>query len=35
MRRRVRLLNVDVDDITMDELVGVFRHGLLLTSTST
>ena len=31
MRRRVRLLNVDVDDITMDELVGVFRHGLLLT----
>lgn len=28
---RVRLLNVDVDDVTMDELVGSFREGLLLT----
>jgi N-acetylglucosaminyldiphosphoundecaprenol N-acetyl-beta-D-mannosaminyltransferase len=28
---RVRLLNVDVDDITMDELVGSFREGMLLT----
>ncbi|HEX9486858.1 MAG TPA: WecB/TagA/CpsF family glycosyltransferase [Gemmatimonadales bacterium] len=31
MARKVRLLNVDVDDITMDELVGSFRDGLLLT----
>ncbi len=31
MGRRVRLLNVDVDDITMDELVESFRDGLLLT----
>jgi exopolysaccharide biosynthesis WecB/TagA/CpsF family protein len=31
MRRQVRLLNVDVDDITMDELVDSFREGLLLT----
>jgi exopolysaccharide biosynthesis WecB/TagA/CpsF family protein len=31
MGRRIRLLNVDVDDITMDELVGSFREGLLLT----
>jgi len=31
MRNRVRLLNVDVDDITMDELVEGFREGLLLT----
>jgi exopolysaccharide biosynthesis WecB/TagA/CpsF family protein len=30
-RGRVRLLNVDVDDITMDELVASFREGLLLT----
>jgi len=30
-RRRVRLLNVDVDDVTMDELVDDFREGLLLT----
>jgi exopolysaccharide biosynthesis WecB/TagA/CpsF family protein len=28
---RVRLLNVDVDDVTMDELVGSFREGMLLT----
>jgi exopolysaccharide biosynthesis WecB/TagA/CpsF family protein len=28
---KVRLLNVDVDDITMDELVDSFREGLLLT----
>lgn len=31
MHRRVRLLNVDVDNITMDELVGTFREGLLMT----
>jgi N-acetylglucosaminyldiphosphoundecaprenol N-acetyl-beta-D-mannosaminyltransferase len=31
IRQRVRLLNVDVDDITMDELVDSFREGLLLT----
>ncbi len=31
MRRRVRLLNVDVDDITMEELSGTFREGMLLT----
>lgn len=31
MRRRVRLLNVEVDDVTMDELVDSFREGLLLT----
>jgi N-acetylglucosaminyldiphosphoundecaprenol N-acetyl-beta-D-mannosaminyltransferase len=31
MRERVRLLNVEVDDITMDELVDSFREGLLLT----
>jgi exopolysaccharide biosynthesis WecB/TagA/CpsF family protein len=31
MRRRVRLLNVDVDDVTMDELVSTFREGMLLT----
>jgi N-acetylglucosaminyldiphosphoundecaprenol N-acetyl-beta-D-mannosaminyltransferase len=31
MRKRVRLLNVEVDDITMDELVESFREGLLLT----
>jgi exopolysaccharide biosynthesis WecB/TagA/CpsF family protein len=31
VRRRVRLLNVDVDDVTMDELVGSFRDGALLT----
>lgn len=30
-RKRVRLLNVDVDDITMDELVESFHEGLLLT----
>jgi exopolysaccharide biosynthesis WecB/TagA/CpsF family protein len=29
--RRVRLLNVDVDDVTMDELLDSFREGLLLT----
>lgn len=29
--RKVRLLNVDVDDITMDELVENFRHGIMLT----
>ena len=31
MTERVTLLNVDVDDITMDELVKSFRRGLLLT----
>jgi exopolysaccharide biosynthesis WecB/TagA/CpsF family protein len=31
MAKKVRLLNVDVDDITMDELVDSFREGLLLT----
>jgi exopolysaccharide biosynthesis WecB/TagA/CpsF family protein len=31
MRPRVQLLNVWVDDITMDELVDTFREGLLLT----
>lgn len=31
MPERVRLLNVDVDDITMDELVDSFREGMLLT----
>lgn len=30
-RRRVRLLNVEVDDVTMDELVESFREGMLLT----
>lgn len=30
-RPRVRLLNVDVDDLTMDELVDSFREGMLLT----
>jgi N-acetylglucosaminyldiphosphoundecaprenol N-acetyl-beta-D-mannosaminyltransferase len=31
MRRKVRLLNVDVDDITMGELVETFREGVMLT----
>ncbi len=31
MPERVRLLNVEVDNITMDELVDSFREGLLLT----
>ncbi len=31
VRKRVRLLNVDVDDVTMDELVDGLREGLLLT----
>lgn len=31
MPRKVRLLNVDIDDITMDELVEGFREGMLLT----
>lgn len=31
MYPRVKLLNVEVDDITMDELVDTFREGLLLT----
>ena len=29
--RKVRLLNVDVDDITMDERVENFRQGIMLT----
>jgi N-acetylglucosaminyldiphosphoundecaprenol N-acetyl-beta-D-mannosaminyltransferase len=31
MQRKVRLLNVDVDDIAMDELVDTLRQGVLLT----
>jgi len=31
MNRKVRLLNADVDDITMDELVENFREGVMLT----
>jgi N-acetylglucosaminyldiphosphoundecaprenol N-acetyl-beta-D-mannosaminyltransferase len=31
MHQRVKLLNVEVDDLTMDELVDSFREGLLLT----
>lgn len=31
VRRRVRLLNVDVDDITLDELLDSFREGTILT----
>jgi N-acetylglucosaminyldiphosphoundecaprenol N-acetyl-beta-D-mannosaminyltransferase len=31
MPKKVRLLNVDVDDITLDELVDSFQEGLLLT----
>jgi exopolysaccharide biosynthesis WecB/TagA/CpsF family protein len=31
MKRKVRLLNVDVDDIDMDELVENFRRGVMLT----
>jgi len=31
MAKKVRLLNVDVDDITLDELVDSFHEGLLLT----
>jgi len=31
MHRKVRLLNVDVDNITMDELLDTFREGVLLT----
>jgi exopolysaccharide biosynthesis WecB/TagA/CpsF family protein len=31
MHRKVRLLNVDVDDIGMDELVETFRQGVMLT----
>lgn len=30
-RKRIRLLNVHVHDITMEELLDTFRHGLLLT----
>lgn len=31
MYRKVRLLNVDVDDVQMDELVETFRQGVMLT----
>jgi exopolysaccharide biosynthesis WecB/TagA/CpsF family protein len=31
MAKKVRLLNVEVDDLTMDELLETFREGLLLT----
>ena len=30
-RPRVRILNVDIDDVTMDELLDSFREGMLLT----
>ena len=30
-RQKIRILNVDVDNITMDELVESFREGMLLT----
>jgi hypothetical protein len=29
MYRKVRLLNVDVDDVRMDELVETFRQGVI------
>src|SRR5678815_973219 len=29
--KRVRLLNIEVQDVTMDELLGSFREGLLTT----
>jgi N-acetylglucosaminyldiphosphoundecaprenol N-acetyl-beta-D-mannosaminyltransferase len=31
MHRKVRLLNVDVDDVAMEELVETFRQGVMLT----
>src|SRR5215467_5229706 len=31
MSRKVRLLNVEIDDIAMDELVERFRQGVILT----
>src|SRR5262249_25418832 len=31
MARKVRLLNVDIDDITMEELLDSFDEGMLLT----
>ncbi len=31
LRRKVRLLNVDIDDVTMNELVETFRQGVMLT----
>jgi N-acetylglucosaminyldiphosphoundecaprenol N-acetyl-beta-D-mannosaminyltransferase len=31
MNRKVRVLNVDIDDIDMDELVETFRRGVMLT----
>lgn len=31
MARKVRLLNVEVDDLTLDELVDTFKEGMLLT----
>jgi exopolysaccharide biosynthesis WecB/TagA/CpsF family protein len=31
MHRKVRLLNVDIDDVAMDELVETFRQGVMLT----
>jgi len=31
MPNRIRLLNVEIDDITMDELLATFREGMLLT----
>ena len=35
MAKKVRLLNVDVDDITLDELVDSFQGGCSSLSTST
>lgn len=31
MYRKIKLLNVQVDDVSMDELVETFRHGVMLT----
>ena len=31
MYRKIRLLNVNVDDVLMDELVETFRQGVMLT----
>src|SRR3954471_14090304 len=31
MRNRVRILNVDVDNLTMEELLSSFHEGMLLT----
>ena len=31
LHRRIKLLNVEVDDVAMDELVETFREGVMLT----